>query len=104
MAYRKPKSNDERRAREWHSWIERCRAELAAIGLPAEVYLDETHWWDFLQNGHLDWHESSGFAFDQLSLEQLRALHRFLEREHGQTEHPPLLLGWLRVRLEKRNP
>jgi hypothetical protein len=98
MAFRRSKTDNQARSREWHGWIDRHRAELAAIGLPAEVYLDVTRWDDFLENGHLHWHESSGFEFGDLSAGQLAALDRFLEREYGDADRRPPLLRWLRVR------
>lgn len=98
MVFRRAKTDAHRRLQAWHAWIDRTRAELSAIGLPAEVYLDEARWLDFLENGHLHWHESSGFEFDHLPPAQLVALHRFLEREYGTAEWCPPLLSWLRVR------
>jgi hypothetical protein len=98
VAFRRANIDPHPRPQAWHEWIDRHRAELVAIGLPPEVYLDESHWADFLQNGHLHWHESSGFEFGDLSPGQLRALHRFLEREFGTAERPPPLLRWVRVR------
>lgn len=98
MAFRRAKTDRHRRSQEWYAWIDRSRAELSAIGLPAEVYFDEARWHDFLENGHLHWHESSGFEFRDLSPGQLAALHRFLEREYGAAERPVPLLAWLRVR------
>jgi len=97
MSFRKPKTDAQRSSNDWHAWIDQHRQELIAIGLPAEVYLDESHWSDFLQNAHMHWHESNGFEFDQLSPGQLAALHRFLEREYGAREKWPLL-DWVRVR------
>jgi hypothetical protein len=97
MSFRKPKPEARRRSNDWYAWIDLHRNELMAIGLPPEVYLDESHWSDFLQNGHMHWHQSSGFDFDQLSPGQLAALHRFLEREYGTRENWPLL-DWVRVR------
>lgn len=97
MSFRKSKTDGHRRSNDWRQWIDRHRAKLIAIGLPAEVFLDESHWSNFLQNGHLHWHDSSGFAFDQLSPGQLMALLRFLEREYGETEECQLL-GYLRFR------
>jgi hypothetical protein len=67
-------------------------------GCPPEVYLDEARWSDFLENGHLHWHASSGFEFGHLSAGQRAALHRFLERELGTARRCPPLLGWVRVR------
>jgi hypothetical protein len=98
MAFRRAKTDDHRRSPGWHAWIDHHRAEMAAIALPAELYLDEARWHDFLENGHLHWHESSGFDFGDLSPGQLAALHRFLEREYGAPERCPPLLRWVRVR------
>lgn len=98
MAFRRAKTDNHRRSQTWHEWIDQQRAELATIGLPAETYLDESHWSDFLENGHLHWHESSGFEFGELSADQLAALHRLLEKEFGTAEHCPPLLRWVRVR------
>src|SRR5262249_39694756 len=78
MAFRRSKSDHHSTSQEWHSWIDRHRAEFAAIGLPAELYVDATRWNDFLENGHLHWRESSGFEFGDLSAAQLAALRRFL--------------------------
>ena len=97
MSFRKRIVDDQRHSNEWHAWIDVHRQDLVAIGLPPEVFLDESHWFDFLQNGHLHWHESSGFEFGHLSQGQLASLHRFLEREYGMAERCPLL-QWVRVR------
>ena len=78
MSFRKAKTDSQRRCNEWREWIDERRAEIKAIGLPAELFLDASHWSDFLENGHLHWHESSGFDFGHLSSGQLAALHRFL--------------------------
>jgi hypothetical protein len=107
MGFRQPKSDAHRRDRAWHNWIGEHRAELAAIGLPPEVYLDEAHWHDFLQNGHLHWHPGAGFSFDTLSLEQMQSLSHFLEREYDalsteeRASQAPLI-GWICVRLDSR--
>jgi hypothetical protein len=99
VAFRRQKSEGHVRAKAWQDWIDCRRPELVAIGLPAEVYLDEARWLDFLENSHLHWHESSGFEFGDLSPGQLAALHRFLERDYGTAPNCPPLLGWVRVRL-----
>jgi len=92
VAFRRAKTNSHRRSQHWHGWIGRTGTELAAIGLPAEVYADEARWLDFLENGHLHWHQSSGFEFGHLPPHRLAALHRFLEQEYGAAERcPPLL-------------
>jgi hypothetical protein len=98
VGFRRAKTDAHRRSREWLAWIGRTRPELAAIGLPPEVDLDETRWLDFLENGHLHWHESSGFEFGHLSPAQLAALYRLLGRECCGAERRPPLLGWVRVR------
>lgn len=98
MAFRRAKSDNNRRSQAWCAWIDRHRAELKAIGLPAEVYLDESRWYDFLENGHLHWHKSSGFDFGDLSPAQLGALYRFLE--YGSAERCVPLLAVVRVRTE----
>lgn len=98
MSFRRAESNHNRRLQEWRGWIDNRRAELIAVGLPPEVYLDADHWYDFLENGHIHWHESSGFEFDDLSPARLAALLRFLEREYGATEPPVPLLRWVRAR------
>ena len=98
MAFRQAKYDAHRRSQEWQGWIGRTRAELSAIGLPAELYLDEPRWLDFLENGHLHWHESSGFEYGHLQPAQLAALHRLLEREYGADEQSPPLLRWVRLR------
>ena len=95
----------EGRAR-WRARQQRHRAMLAEqgatlerIGLPLRVYEDAGRWDDFLENGHLHWHEDPGrFDFEQLSDGQLRQLRAFLEGLHGDDESPPPLLRWLRVR------
>jgi hypothetical protein len=98
MTFRQAKTDAHQQLKKWHDWIECHRTELVAIGLPAEFYLNESHWFDFLENGHLHWHQSSGFEFGDLSIGQLAALHRFLEREYGALERCPPLLSWVRVR------
>jgi hypothetical protein len=99
MGFRRHKSDIHRRSKAWHEWIDQHRSELREIGLPAAVYLDEARWHDFLENGYLEWHDNPpGFEFGKLGREQLRALHRFLEREYGQLQRPPPLLEWVRVR------
>jgi hypothetical protein len=99
MTFRHRKSNTRRQSRAWSAWVESNRAALLSFGLPAAVYLDEERWLDFLENGHLHWHEdSTHFAFDDLSIGQLDALRRFLEQQYGHSEQCPPLLRWLRVR------
>ena len=99
MAFRQAKAYAQQHAQEWHGWRDRHQQGLAAIGLPPSVYADEARWLDFLENGHLHWHDDPWrFEFGHLSPGQLAALHRFLEAEYGQAERPPPLLGWVRVR------
>jgi hypothetical protein len=98
MGFRRPKTDAHHCAQQWRAWIDQCRAVLTTIGLPAEVYLDEARWQDFLENGHLHWHQSTGFEFGDLSPAQLGALLRFLEQEYGVADRCPPLLQWIRVR------
>jgi hypothetical protein len=100
MGFRRHKSNNARRSREWGHWRDVRRVELATIGLPPSVYADEARWLDFLGNGHLHWHNDPWrFEFSNLSPGQLAALHRFLEREYGHAPTRPALLDWLRIRV-----
>jgi hypothetical protein len=98
MGFRRKPSDQHIRLKSWRIWIDSYCSKLSSIGLPPEVYLDESHWEDFLENGHLHWHESSGFEFAQLSPEQMIALHIFLELEYGDATPVPPLLNWVRVR------
>lgn len=94
-------ANDDARARRKRhdDWVRAHADELSAIALPFHVFETWERWSDFLENGHLHWHEDpSAFSFDALSEEQRGRLHRFLEREHGEADPVPTLLGWLRVR------
>lgn len=90
-------------AHQWETWIDANRQKLFSIGLPPEVYLDESAWLDFLENGHLHWHPSSGFGFLQLSEKQLKALLRFLDIEYSGKVSTPNLLNWLRVRIQRED-
>jgi hypothetical protein len=87
----------------WTKWIDARRPELQGIGLPPEVYLSLAHWDDFLENGYLELHpeDRTGFVFDKLSPAAAGALRRFLERQFGESDRCPPLLGWLRVRQEQ---
>lgn len=87
-----------RRDQEHRGWVRAYGDSLHDIGLPLRVFETAERWSDFLENGHLHWHEDGGrFSFEQLPADQRAALHRFLEREHARSEAPPLL-RWLRVR------
>ncbi len=99
MAFRRTKNRAGIRGKEWNDWIEEHRSTLISIGIPPAIYLDEKHWGDFLQNGHLHWHPGgSDFEFTDLSSGQLAALYRFLELEYGRCETYLPLLQWLRAR------
>lgn len=98
MAFRQTNSGSDISLREWHDWIDEHRTKLVTIGLAPEVYLDQDHWIDFLENGHIHWHASSGFDFESLSFVQLAELRHFLECEYCRATRPPPLLNWLRNR------
>lgn len=99
MSFRNAKHDSDRQSRTWENWIANNRDALKGIGLPATVYLDDEHWSDFLENGHLHWHDDpSGFEFGHLSKPQMAALLRFLENEYADKPDCPPLLRWVRVR------
>ncbi len=100
MAFRQTNSGRDIVLKEWYAWIDQHREKLVAVGLAPEVYLDQSHWNDFLENGHLHWHASSGFDFESLSPVQLTELRHILEREYGTATRIPPLLNWLRIRCE----
>jgi len=63
------------------------------------VYEGHSEWEDFLENGHLHWHnDPQGFSFEELNAGQARALARVLEERYGENDRIPPLLGWLRAR------
>ncbi|AMV20367.1 hypothetical protein [Planctomyces sp. SH-PL14] len=97
MAFRQAKSDSHREQKTWNEWIEKNRAALVAMGLPPEVMVDASCWSDFLENGHLHWHPSSGFDFHQLTHHQLVLLRDFLEKD-ALKDRAPTLLRWLRTR------
>jgi hypothetical protein len=103
MSFRRPKSNRHAEDRAWREWLSRNDGRLKATGVPSSVTLSESHWHDFLQNGHLHWHpeSNSGFAFTRLSAEQMRGLLALLAASPEYATAP--LAGWLRVRLD-HNP
>jgi hypothetical protein len=102
MSFRQPKSN---RAAEDHAWREWLRANEPALkraGLPPSVMMSAAHWYDFVQNGHLEWHQSDGFSFGELSSEQMAILLDVLELSlKAAPEYTGPMIGWLRVRLSR---
>jgi hypothetical protein len=90
---------DPGRAKAWKKWISENRDSLERIGLPLALYEDAARWEDFLENGHLHWHDGPPFDFGELRRGQMEQLCTFLERHYP--DKPPPLLGWLRVRLGK---
>ncbi len=99
MAFRQPKSDRHQRDAAWQAWIEAHRATLQRFGLPPEVFLTEERWLDFVENGHEHWHQSTGFEFSQLSVEQQAALLRFLDSQDALRKS--MLASWLRVRIQR---
>ena len=92
---------DHKRKAAEKAWIDRYWPTLKKIGLPPVVYLDYDHWTDFLDNGYIEFHvDPTNFSFTQLSTDQLKQLHIFLEEQYGHDDLPPSLLSWLRVRLQ----
>jgi hypothetical protein len=81
MSFRRPGKATLEQARDWERWRRTHHEALAVTGLPESVLRDEEHWWDFLHHGFLDHHDDpSHFTVAQLSLEQRRALRRFLQK------------------------
>jgi hypothetical protein len=99
MSFRQPKSHRHAQDHAWQQWYVRHVPALKALSLPPSVVLSESHWRDFLQNGYLEWHPESrdGFAFDQLSIEQMAGLLEILEASPAYASEP--MVGWLQVRL-----
>jgi hypothetical protein len=99
MSFRQPKSHRDAEQRTWQVWLSRHESALRAAGLPPSVILSESHWTDFLQNGYLELHPEShdGFAFDQLSRDQMSRLLAVLEASPESLAEP--MSGWLRYRL-----
>ena len=101
MSFRRTKP-DHKRVAAGQAWIDRHWPALKAIGVPPVVCRDYDHWDDFLENGCLDFHpDPTHFSFQQLSAEQQVQLRQFLEREYGERERIPPLLGWLRHRQDR---
>jgi hypothetical protein len=98
MSFRRPKSQQHVVDREWRTWLLQHERELRDIGLPAGVLLTADHWYDFLQNGYLEWHPDSydGFDFKQLTNDQMGRLLAVLEASPQYVSQP--MVGWLRHR------
>ena len=98
--------NKRQRAREFDQWLDRNRSKLVAIGLPPSVYLDESHWLDFLDHGHLHLHDDPWkFDFKQLNHGQLGAFYRFLSSEYATDDVATYLRNCVKNRLGiKDNP
>ena len=93
--------SDPARDKAWRAWIDENRSALERIGLPLAIYQDADHWQDFLENGHLHYHDD-GPPFDVLEdcgPGQQEQLWAFLEKHYAAS--PPNLLQWMRVRLQK---
>lgn len=95
MSYRKSKPTSEQKAAA--KWLESHRTELESLGLPPAVLSSASAWDDFLETGAV--YQPYEFIFyEHLLPEQMRLLHRFLEREYGRSQRKPGLLGFLRER------
>lgn len=99
MTVRYRRGGDHDAVKAWQAWLSESSAALERMGLPLTVYQDAEHWYDFIHNGHLHWHEP-GAPFDALEVPigQMKQIRAFLERHYA--EEPPPLLRFLRVRLE----
>jgi hypothetical protein len=100
MTYRR-RAPDHRAEAGWRRWLTAYRDDLAGLGLPLDLYSSLVAWQDFLANGCAIVGRKATqreFDFNDLTVEEQRRLHVFLERVHGADEPPPGLLGFLRVR------
>jgi len=95
-----PKSDASKQRSEWAKWIDIHHAELVAIGIPPEVYLDHSRWDDFLQNGHLHWHDETGWEWSDLSSDPMGAIGRFLQQHFADDRRCRSLLRWITERTE----
>ena len=105
MAYRRDSQKD----RAWRNWLGTHREALDACRLPPSVLANEDTWWDFLMHGHLAHHGTDTFKVDDLTREQMQALHTFLEAELSESQkQTALVLHELRFALrsepEPRRP
>lgn len=91
--------------REHRAWVHANADALSEAGLPLRVFETKERWADFVENGHLHFHEDGGrFSVEQLTEAQRMALHTMIERSHGQVEPVPRLLSWLRARRAPPKP
>lgn len=100
MGYRRPPRNRVE-DREWREWLRTRSNALAALPLPLDLYSSREAWDDFLATGSavIGAHDQRReFEFNDLTLEEQKRLHAFLEEEFGTHEPPPGLLRFLRVR------
>jgi hypothetical protein len=72
---------DKEQSRSWQQWINRCRNDLVAAGLPDWVYDDHLRWLCFLQEGGVD--IESGWRVEMLSPTQAERFRSFLIGEYG---------------------
>jgi len=85
---------------EWRRWLARCRPTLVLCGIPQDAFESQRYWWYFLDHSDLSTGQKPHwFSLAQLSSEQLRRLHAFLEEEYGAQEHPPHLMAVVRNRV-----
>jgi len=75
MTYRR--QADPGRDKAWKKWISENRDPLERIGLPLALYEDAARWEDFLENGHLHWHDGPPFDFGELRGGQMEQLCAF---------------------------
>jgi hypothetical protein len=99
MTYRR-RLLDQGIERDWRDWLQDRSEALAELGLPLDLYSSRTAWEDFLSTGSAAFGLRDNpveFDFNDLSVDEQKRLHQFLEREFG-ADKAPGLLGFLRVR------
>jgi hypothetical protein len=85
----------------WKKWVDEHRAELAACGLPSEIYVDTSRFDDFMQNGRLQWCGGTDWSIHDLSDDQVLALERLLKDNFAGDRRSYYLLAFCKTRREK---
>lgn len=65
----------------WRQWVRAHEAELLAIGIPREVWIDEMTWWQFLEHAvhpPVSNARDVRFRLEDLPPDQQLRLYRFL--------------------------
>jgi hypothetical protein len=86
---------------EWRRWVRAHEAELIAIGIPREVWVDRLTWWRFVEEGYhppVSNARDVRFSADDLSTDQQHRLYQFLDRVLPEARYSYSLWAVLRSR------